>query len=271
MILGISSFTYGWAVGLEGYQPEKPMDEKELLDIAIQFDLKCIQVGDNLFLHLIDIDRLDKFRKGVNNNNMRLEIGARGLTEEHLNTYIRLSEFFNAPLLRFVIDGADYSPDLDTIVRLLKNVEPELKKRKLTLGIENHDRFKSREFAWIMDSVGSDYVGICLDCANSMGAGEGLEHVAEILAPYTVNLHIKDYHVIRLHHKMGFTVTGAPIGQGLLDLEFLMEKISVTKRCQSAILEQWVPPENSLEDSIKKEKVWAKNGIDYLKNLEYFK
>jgi 3-oxoisoapionate decarboxylase len=270
MILGISSFTYGWSVGLEGYQPEKPMDEVELLEVALRSGLKCIQVGDNLSMHLIGHDRMETFRNALKKNNTRLEIGARGLTEEHLKTYIDLSIYFGAPLLRFVIDGAGYTPELSTVAHLLKNADSEFKKHGITLGIENHDRFRAREFAWIIEAVGSDNVGICLDCVNSMGAGEGLEQVADILAPYTVNLHIKDFAVIRLHHKMGFTITGAPVGQGLLDLDYLMGKISGTGRCQSAILEQWVPPEEDLEDSIKEERAWAKKGIEYLKKLKYF-
>ena len=41
---------------------------------------------------------------------------------------------------------------------------------------------------------------------NSIGAGEGFEMVSEILIPYTINLHIKDFAIFRAVHKMGFTI-----------------------------------------------------------------
>lgn len=68
-------------------------------------------------------------------------------------------------------------------------------------------------------------MGICLDSVNSMGAGEGIETIVEVLSPYTVNLHVKDFVVQRVYHMMGFVVEGRPAGQGMLPLEYLLEKL----------------------------------------------
>ena len=57
------------------------------------------------------------------------------------------------------------------------------------------------------------YVGICLDTVNSFGSLEGPEVVIETLAPYTVNLHIKDFDIRRTDHNMGFTIFGTPAGR----------------------------------------------------------
>lgn len=270
MIVGISSFTYGWGVGLEGYRPQNPVDENQLVQRALQFGLRCLQMGDNLPVHEFDDQRKARFREILQKNHFRIELGARGMTEENLKNYIDLSAYFNAPLLRFVVDGPDYFPSPDTIILILRNALPELKKNGLALGIENHDRFKSRSLAKIIESVGSEHVGICLDCANSIGAGEGIGYVAEILGPYTINLHFKEFTAIRLPHKMGFTICGERLGYGLLEPDSLMQEILKHNRCQSAILEQWVPPEDNLEASIEKEKLWAEEGIAYLKKLKYF-
>ncbi len=271
MILGISSFTYGWSISVA---PDngilKPMSETDLVKITRAFDLHCLQVGDNLPLHTFSEDRLHHLRSLIQEHKIRLEIGARKLTPEHLQRYIELAEFFDAPLLRFIIDGDQYEPDIHTVRTLLKDFLPELKKRNLTLGIENHDRLKAKELAHLMESIDSPSVGICLDCVNSMGAGEGLEYVATLLAPFTVNLHIKDFNAERLPHKMGFTITGAPVGKGLCDISLIMEKLQPYNRCHSAVLEQWVPPAELLSTTIEKEQTWAAEGIQYLKHLPYF-
>jgi sugar phosphate isomerase/epimerase len=169
-----------------------------------------------------------------------------------------------------VIDADDYAPDLLTITALLHSFVPELEKRKITLGIENHDRFKAKELANVMKAIDTKYVGICLDCVNSMGAGEGLEYVVDILAPYTVNLHIKDFKVERLWHNMGFTISGTPAGKGLSNIPMILEKLKPFNRCQSAVLEQWVPFDKDIEQVCKKEKEWASMGIQYLKQLPDF-
>jgi 3-oxoisoapionate decarboxylase len=271
MIVGISSFTYGWSIGMESYSPSKPLTEIDLVSKAIAFGVSCLQIGDNLPLHTFSDERLLRLRESALKNSIRLEVGARELTLKNLTNYLTIAQFLKAPLLRFIIDGNDREPHAQNVIQLIKDFLPELKKANVILGIENHDRFKAKELATMMEAVGSEYVGICLDCVNSMGAGEGLEYVADMLSPYTVNLHIKDFSVQRLSHKMGFIITGVPAGTGMTNVPLLMEKLSKYNRCQSAVLEQWVPLQNTLEETIETEKKWAEQSIQYLKSLPYFK
>jgi 3-oxoisoapionate decarboxylase len=264
MQLGISSFTYGWAVGAGDASPTHPMRAPDLLHKAIGFGLKCVQFGDNLPLHELSGHQLAAVLALAQAHEIRIEVGARGLQSKHLERYLDLCTVLGSPLLRFIIDGPGHEPEPDEVVQVLKTVAPELARRHIALGIENHDRFKAKTLANIMDRVGSEQVGICLDCVNSLGAGEGLEQVAEALAHHTINLHIKDYQIERFPHKMGFTVNGRPAGQGMLDLKFLLDKLAPYNRCQTAILELWTPPETDLTLTIDKEERWAKESVDYL-------
>jgi sugar phosphate isomerase/epimerase len=270
MVFGLSSFTYGWAIGPKGYSPQKPMTEMDLLKKTLAARMHCLQVGDNLPLHTFTPDRLEEFRTAVSQTHIRMEVGARKLTREHLARYIDIAAAFNSPLLRFVIDGEQYEPDSAEIISIIREVLPRLKENELVLGIENHDRFKAKELAFIIQAIDSDFVGICLDCVNSIGAGEGLELVASVLSPYTVNLHIKDFVIRRVDHQMGFTVAGTPLGQGMIQLPKLLEQLAKYNRCSSAVLEQWVTPEHNLEDTIIKEEKWAQQGIEYLRSLSSF-
>lgn len=271
MILGISTFAYAWSIGVDGNMPSSPLSEMDLIKLSTDFDLGCIQIGDNLALHTLSDQRLLKLKNLVEKQNIRLEIGARELTRDNLQRYIDLAKFLHAPLLRFVVDGSNYEPDANIIISVIQEFVAELEKENIILGIENHDRFKARELASIVKSFDSKHVGICLDCVNSLGAGEGLEHVVDILAPYTVNLHIKDFCAERLSHKMGFTITGTPAGKGLIDIAFIMQRLTMFNRCKSAVLEQWVPFDQDIETTIKTEKEWAVESIQYLKLLPYFK
>ena len=141
-----------------------------------------------------------------------LEIGARGLTDEHLNRYIDLCCRFRARLLRFVIDAPGYEPTTDEVMTVLRKAIPLLHWHGIVLGLENHDRLKASEFAGIVEQVDSPNVGICLNSVNSMGSGEGLAEVVRTLAPHTVNLHIKDFGIERLPHLVGFQIDGRPTG-----------------------------------------------------------
>lgn len=271
MLLGISSFTYGWAIGVPGKMPAIPWTEQSLLDQTLRFGLHTLQIGDNLPLHSLPEERLAALKERAVLNNIRLELGARKLTHEHLHRYLVLAEYFNAPLLRFVIDSDNYTPNLDEIKNIINDSLPILKNNKVKIGIENHDRLKARDLAALMERIGSSDVGICLDCANSLGAGEGLEFVAGMLAPYTLNLHVKDFTVQRLSHNMGFIITGAETGKGMINLPLLLDLLSPYNRCESAILEQWTPPRSSIDETISIESEWAKTGVEYLKQFQKFK
>jgi L-ribulose-5-phosphate 3-epimerase UlaE len=100
-----------------------------------------------------------------------------------------------------------------------------------------------------------------------MGAGEAVREVTEVLAPYTLNLHLKDFTVRRASHMMGFVVEGTPAGQGMLDIPWLLEEVRGHRRCESAILELWTPPESDPAKTVAKEGRWAEDSLKYLKPL----
>jgi len=267
MRLGISSYTYTWAVGVPGSMPTNPMSAFDLIDRAFSSRIGLVQIADNLPLELWPAEHLFDLYSFAQNKNVSIEMGGRGLTPEHtiqcLNTAIAL----HSPILRMVIDGVGFEPELKSVISIIKELQPEFESYKIRLAIENHDRFKAREFEKIVQSVGSECVGICLDSVNSMGAGEGFEEVSRILLPYTINLHIKDFTIRRVSHKMGIIIEGSVAGKGMLNIKNLVVDLEKLNRCQSSILELWTPPEKEIEDTIIKEARWALESINYLKDI----
>ena len=266
MILGLSSYTFGWAVGVPGHRPALPLDEHGLLDKCREFDVKLLQIGDNLPLHTFDEARLNRFAERAARDGVQLEVGARGLTLANVEAYAAIARRLGAKLIRFVIDDVDYHPTPPTkISMVLRQCVPLL--TGLRLGIENHDRFPAATLREMIESVGSDRIGACLDTANSLGAGEGLDSVLRELGPHTVNLHIKDFTVTRVPHLMGFTVAGRPAGGGMLDVPRLLQFLATFDRCQTAALELWTPPESDIELTVAKEEAWAAQSLAYLKPM----
>lgn len=262
---GISSYTFTWAIGVSGKEPEKPMTIFQLIEKAAEFGVPVLQVADNLPLDRFSEPELLKIRNYADDLNVQIEVGARMMTKENLERYIEIAAFFESPIVRFVIDGPGFEPGLPEIHQIIRKALPKLDQIKITLAIENHDRFKAVEFAEMVEKAESPFVGICLDSVNSKGAGEGLETVIDKLAPLTVNLHVKEFIVKRVFHKMGFVVEGCPLGKGMLPVTEMIKKVS--PRCRSAILEQWTPPESTLLETIRKEEDWANISINHLKNI----
>lgn len=267
MKLGISSFSYGWHVGVVGSLPDNPMSPWDLLVRAKQYNVKVIQIGDNMPLTRFTEEELVSFREATQDAGIQVEVGTRGLKPDLINRYIDLAGFFKSHILRIVTDLECYEPSKDEIIRLLKEFIPQLRKNKVTLAIENHDRFTSKELKQIVDTIGSDAVGICLDTVNSFGAGEGLETIIDNLAPYTVNLHVKDFVIKRVPYLMGFVVEGCPVGKGMLNVPKLLKKLSEYANDPNAIVELWTPPEENITKTIHKEEEWVAESVEYLRGM----
>jgi sugar phosphate isomerase/epimerase len=239
----------------------------ELLDRAAELGVSVVQVADNLPLDRLSGAALDALAARAGELRVDVEVGTCGIEREHLLAYLRLAKRFGSSILRVVVDTADHHPDEDEIVATVRDLLPAFELAGVVLAIENHDRFPASMLAGILERLNSAHVGVCLDTANSFGALEGPEVVADVLGPWVVNLHVKDFAIRRASHRKGFLIEGRPAGQGRLDVPWLLDKLRGLGRDPNAILELWTPPERTLAETIAKEKAWASASIQYLRPL----
>ena len=135
------------------------------------------------------------------------------------------------------------------------------------LAIENHDRFSAGTLADIVRTLGTTWVGICLDTVNSFGSKEGPQVVVDTLGPLAINLHIKDFTIRRADHAMGFAIDGTPAGEGMLDVPWLLGELAGHGRDPNGILELWTPPEDTIAATVAKEAAWAERSVRYLRSF----
>lgn len=267
MRLGVGTYTYTWAVGVPGHRTETPMTAHDLVKAANHAGLHCAQIADNVPLEKYTTEERHALVDFAESRRVAVEVGARRMTPEHLATLIDIAAFFGSHVLRFVIDGPGFEPTVDEVTTIVREQLPRLRQAGVRLAMENDERLVAAELVEIVKRTDEDQVGFCLDPANSMGAGEEVRDVVEALAPWTLNLHVKDYTVRRISHMMGFVVEGTPAGHGMLDIPWMLEQVRGHGRCQSAILELWTPPEGTLEKTVAKEARWAEDSLAYLKPL----
>lgn len=186
MLIGIGSYTLPWAAGINGYPVPDPLMPADLLRLASDKGLKIVQIGDNMPLHTLNNQELDLLKQTADALGISIEVGARRLSTEHTEQYISIAERMGSAFLRMVIDDEGYEPSISQVKTVINNLLPALEKSGIVLAIENHDRFSSAHLKQLIDETSTKWVGICLDTANSIGAGEGIRETVSILAPYTV-------------------------------------------------------------------------------------
>jgi hypothetical protein len=144
-------------------QPENPLSAEQLLQRAAQLSVGVVQIADNMPLELQDSVRLTAIRQQAEHLKITLELGTSGIVGEQLRAYVELSEWMNVRVLRVVPDSAKVKPKPEEIVEVVSAVLPDLQRSGVHLAIENHDRFPARTLHKIVQSLDSEYVGICLD------------------------------------------------------------------------------------------------------------
>lgn len=265
-VLGLGSYGVGWAVGVAGYEPPpQPLDAHQLLAFAHELDLKLVQIADNLPLHLLSAAEQAALQRKAARLGIAIEVGTRGILPDHLAQYLKIAQAFGSPILRVVVDTPTHHPTPTEVVALLRPFTAQLAEMGITLAIENHDRFKAQVLADIITTLDHPRVGICLDTVNSFGALEGTDVVVKTLAPYVVNLHVKEFVVQRMPHNMGFVVTGAPVGQGMLDIPHIMQQLQAHGRTFNAIIETWLSPAESMAATIAQERDMVRQSVAYMR------
>jgi sugar phosphate isomerase/epimerase len=265
MKLGVSSFTFPWAIG--GIESDHPvdMDAFELLDRARSLGADVLQIADNLPIgHLAD-DELHKLKVTADSYSIGLEVGTRGIKTENIERFLKIAQILGSPILRVVIDSKDHEPDISEICDLLKPFAAKFKEANIKLAIENHDRLTCAQFNEIIDRVGADWVGICLDTVNSLGAVEAPNTVIPALAPRAINVHMKDFEIIRTNGQMGFTVRGTALGQGRLNVAEVITAVGGSAREITAVIELWTPRQESYAETVALEDRWATESVSFLR------
>src|SRR5262245_46995842 len=111
MRLGISSYTFVWAVGVAGYpQPARPLTVDGLLDKAADLGVKVVQIADNLPLHRLSQGELDRLAERAAEQGVALEVGTAGLMPDQLRQYLAVAVRLHSPFLRVVIDSDELQP-----------------------------------------------------------------------------------------------------------------------------------------------------------------
>ncbi|MEK7407972.1 MAG: TIM barrel protein [Acidobacteriota bacterium] len=95
-----------------------------------------------------------------------------------------------------------------------------VEKHRFPLGLENHKDWTIEEMVPLVKRFGSEYLGVCIDWGNNVALLDDPIELAEALAPFVINNHIKDMAVEE--YADGFLLAEVALGQGFFDLKRML-------------------------------------------------
>jgi sugar phosphate isomerase/epimerase len=112
---------------------------------------------------------------------------------------------------------------LEDTTAVLYRLAPVARDLGISLALETHLDATSFQLLRIVEQVGSDAIGICLDTANVMLRMEDPLEAARRLAPHVVMTHTKD--AVLLFHEDGLRWQCRPCGQGSVPFEEILPEL----------------------------------------------
>jgi sugar phosphate isomerase/epimerase len=185
-----------------------------------------------------------------------LHVGCMTLDLDVLGRYLDLAASVpGASALRIVLeDETGEAPSRDRLAHFVEQAAARARTAGLRLVIENHFHIACRTLVELAADYPPDLVAFCVDSANSLRNWESPFAVFELLEPRAAFYHLKDFRV--RGSNVGFEVSGAPLGEGLLDLAWCVHRMQARHARPLVFLENWVPDTGDAAADASNDAVW---------------
>jgi len=189
------------------------------VEIATELGAKSIELHNSWLVPLPDAE-LQALRERLHGLGMQPIISF-GLPWEPHEGAIRSARALGAKIIRTPMSGvlcgdraakgAQWAEMVTTVREKLKAFARDAARADLTIAIENHQDFGSRELLDFCDEAGPN-VGLCFDTGNTFPVAESPIDFARRVAPRVRHVHFKDY---RAHWSdEGYRLVRCAIGDG---------------------------------------------------------
>ena len=196
-----------------------------------------------------------------------LEAGRNETAWREMNDLIPKARFMGADLMRIVASSLmfrnePHGPQIDAIVKMLKESVKIADDNGVVLAIENHIDYTSAEILEILDRVGSESLKVNFDTGNTLRMMEDPVAAARRLGPCTVATHTKDVDACRhVRPEEWYFFSSVPVGTGLIDMPGVVRALADSGYQGVLAVESDHHKDNQDEDQL------VADSVAYLKQL----
>ena len=275
--LGISSHAFRWAAGWCDVVSSGRMSIARFIDQSLSIPgVEGVQICDNIGAHRLAQPGED--RRKVEEAVARgffVELGAAGTEPAHLEALLRLSGELAADVLRVLPSarrderGEAEKQDLDKAERDLREVLPTARGLGVRLALENHWEVPSQALLELVTRINDEHLGICLDTANPVCGGEDPLRTTELLAPYAINVHLKDFRATRdlTRDPAGYRIIGVAFGEGWLPAEAVIDVIQSKSPAQTFHVELFLDRAETEPETLARERGAVRRSVENARRL----
>lgn len=156
-----------------------------------------------------------------------------GTAEEHLRTGIRVSKALGSPVFRVILGAMEdrktpggINARIDDTVKVLKACRKDALDAGIKIAVENHaGDMHSWELIRLVESAGTDFVGVNIDSGNAAWTLEDPTDLLERLGPYTICSSLRDDMIWSTPD--GAAIQWTAMGDGIVEWNHYMDRWKV--------------------------------------------
>ncbi|MEV6348020.1 TIM barrel protein [Actinoplanes sp. NPDC051851] len=260
-MIGLGSYAFLWQ---QSDRVDEPLSLIEVFAATRALGVDLFQICDYAPLETMTSRELADAAAAARDLGITVELGTRGVEPLRLARFLGLAAIFGARLVRSMLPAGD----LREAERSLREALPAYEKAGVDLALETYEQVATADQIGLIETIGSERLGICLDPANVVARLENPRQTVEQTAPYVRNVHAKDFGFTRRLGWVGFTYSGAPMGGGLHDYDHLLTTVRPRERGINEIVEHWLPWQGDAETTVRAERDWTRTAVEFLRSAQ---
>jgi sugar phosphate isomerase/epimerase len=244
--IGLNPYGLTYHLGLQGHGTLRANPDGRGLEgfIALAEELggKTLEIAEAWLAPMSDAE-LAALRHRLEALGM-VPVVSSGLQRGDFDLCVRTARALGAQLIRFALTpilcgdraaaGQQWHELVASVRARLADYAPKAAKENLTIVIENHQDFTSRELVEFCESFGPS-VRIVYDTGNSFPVAEAPLDFTRVVAPYVRHVHLKDYRVQWTDE--GYRLVRCAIGDGAVPFRELVAILREHHETLPAVLE----------------------------------
>jgi sugar phosphate isomerase/epimerase len=259
----IGTTTFGFRYLL--LDPARAPSLESVVDRARALGLDALQICENARPMDLGDAAWDAVVARAAEAGLELQLGCKTVDLEVFRAYAARAARLPARLLRLVLEWEEGpAPTRADVDAFLAGAWPVIESHGLRLAIENHFDVPSEVLAEAVAPHPAAKIGFCIDTANSLRNFEPPEEVLDLLGPRAFCYHLKDFRVEG--DKLGFRVGGAPLGEGGLDLDGVLDRIFALTPAPEIFVENWTPATGNWETDVREDGLWLRRSLAALRS-----
>ena len=244
--VGLNPYGLTYTLGLQGHGTPRVNPKGRglpgFIDIATELGAKTLEIFEPWLARMTD-DELAALCGRLRRLGMRPVISS-GLHMGEIGSCLRSARGLGATIIRFALTpvlcgdrnawGEKWPELVDNVRARLVDYAPKAEDEGITLVIENHQDFTSRELVELCDEAGPN-VGIVFDTGNTFPVAEAPLDFTRVIASRVRHVHLKDYQVQFTDE--GFRLVRCAIGDGAVPFKEMLAILAERHETLPAVLE----------------------------------